>query len=354
MKKRKSILNILIIALCLVVGFFIGTLVNFPPADKSELAGTIGKINNYRNVKISENDLKVRNELINNQELSIQLLKYYSFHYLNSKKITDDITLALDAVKSSPAFAETSSREVEGLDRFKTYLEEARKDFLIVISAIRNVSETDDQKIGLLINNANTVISQTRFRGQSVLDIVDAAGLFFGSNPPEQFPELKKAHDLLLLQQIQLASGSGDKMKIKFLDKKEFLGSAPELLQLYGSQISLQSLIREDLTTLGIVVPPDREQLAGSDNDQLGIYADLEKLGVVEDLEKLGVCVDSEKLNVFSDLEKLGFTWDNEKLNVCFDAEKLGLNSKPEALQVLVDSEIMGLIIPDMELLGVI
>ena len=57
MKKKNRSLLILTIAVSLVVGFLTGMLVDFPKTDNTQLSGTIGRVQNYKNVKVTEKDI---------------------------------------------------------------------------------------------------------------------------------------------------------------------------------------------------------------------------------------------------------------------------------------------------------
>lgn len=352
----------LFIFLSFIVGFIIGGQVNFPPANEAKIAGTIGKVNNYRNVKISENDLELRNELMSNEVLLTQYRKYLSFHYLNSTRQMDELRKALDAGRSTPEFAASFPSEIAALDRLQFYLEEARKDILIAISALQNIADTDQQNIGLLISNAGNVITQINYRGQEVIDYTVALAGFLKTHEQGQFPELKKAHDLLLLSQVKSAVISNDKPRLKYLDKRELLSSKPELLQLVGSEASLMDQVNKDMESLGLLVPDQERLLVCLDMEKLGVFTDNEKLNVAADneklnvenatvglmdLEKLGVVWDQEKLGYLVDSEKLGlYVGDSEKLNLNLNAEKLGLLDDVGRLEVFCNAEKLGVIVP--------
>lgn len=64
MKNRHVRLTIFTAILALIAGIFIGLfLANFT-SDDEHLGGTIGKVDRYRNVKVTEDDVLLRNELV--------------------------------------------------------------------------------------------------------------------------------------------------------------------------------------------------------------------------------------------------------------------------------------------------
>ena len=326
MKNSKKILTGVIISLSFVSGLLIGVLVDYPKTDESKLAGTIGRVNNYRNVKVSENDIKLCSELQENNLKQKQILQYYSFHYATSAKLADDIGKALNASEQVAEFATDNKTVIESLTNFNSFLSEARKDILLALSAIKNLSKTGESIDNLLniTNNANNAIAQISFKQKLVIEFIDALSLFFETHNPADYIELKKAHDALLINQVQLAVATKDKPMLKYIDKQKLFCSKDELSQLSASsKDGLTKFAAKDLDELSAIL--DQEKLKILDTEIIGAVNDVEKL-LSYDTEKLGglEIEDAEKLGVIIlDGEKLGRLMDNETLN-CLDAEKLG------------------------------
>ncbi len=326
MKNSKKILTGVIIGLSFVSGLLIGVLVDYPKTDESKLAGTIGRVNNYRNVKVSENDIKLCSELQENNLKQKQILQYYSFHYATSAKLADDIGKALNASEQVAEFATDNKTVIESLTNFNSFLSEARKDILLALSAIKNLSKTGESIDNLLniTNNANNAIAQISFKQKLVIEFIDALSLFFETHNPADYIELKKAHDALLINQVQLAVATKDKPMLKYIDKQKLFCSKDELSQLSASsKDGLTKFAAKDLDELSAIL--DQEKLKILDTEIIGAVNDVEKL-LSYDTEKLGglEIEDAEKLGVIIlDGEKLGRLMDNETLN-CLDAEKLG------------------------------
>ncbi len=230
MKKSGNLLTGVLIALGLIVGFFIGILVNWPPTDESKLSGTIGKADNYRNVKVSENDINLRSELMNNKQMLSDFQRYYSFHYTNNVQKGEIITESLAAFRNVEEFAGSNQEKINNLDQFNKFVYEARKDILIALMALRKIADgSGEQSIGVPLNNANNAVAQISYKGKAILDIVEALDDFLAERKSDSFPELTKAHDRLLLCQVQTSVATNDKLMMKYLDKKEFFGSAADI-----------------------------------------------------------------------------------------------------------------------------
>jgi hypothetical protein len=230
MKKSGNLLTGILIALGLIIGFFAGVLVNWPPTDESKLSGTIGKVDNYRNVKVSENDINLRSELMNNNQMLDDFQRYYSFHYTNNVQKNEIINESLANFKKVEEFAKPIQEKIEALDHYNKFISEARKDILIALMALRKIADgSGEQSIGIPLNNANNAIAQISYKGKAILDIVESLDDFLAERQPGSFPELTKAHDKLLLCQIQTTVATNDKLMMKYLDKKEFFGSVEDI-----------------------------------------------------------------------------------------------------------------------------
>ena len=78
MKKRNGLLLTLAVIASLAIGFLIGIMVDIPKTDNTQVAGTIGKIQNYKNVKITEQDIQLKNELMADSVLLKAIGNYFN------------------------------------------------------------------------------------------------------------------------------------------------------------------------------------------------------------------------------------------------------------------------------------
>jgi len=324
MKTSTKILIVVLIALGLLVGFFIGITVDYPKTNKAELAGTIGKMNNYRNVKITENDIQLRSDLLSNNGLLKSYRSFYSFHYTSCVKLCSDLDFAVKAAENETTFREDNSMEIENLKEFRTTLEQARLDLLLAVTTLQNLSEVDQNNLTTVLNNANIAVAQMNYKQKDILAFVEAIEKFVQGNNPSLYTELIKAHDLLTLNQIIVASATNDKPMLKAYDKKQMFSSV-EKLNIISSQADLQSAIKQDL---GIIGAQDL-QIIGSTEKELGIIIlSVEKLGILlsYNTEKLGAG-NAEKLGAISNSENLGkiIILNTEKLGAILNSDKLGI-----------------------------
>jgi hypothetical protein len=350
MKTSTKILIALAIVLSLLIGFFIGITVDYPKADTSELAGTIGKVNNYRNVKVTENDVQLRSELLSNKAMLTSYSQFYSFHYTSCVKLVKDIDFAIQAAEGTALFKGSYSLEIENLKQFREILDQARKDLLLALTSLQKLSESDDNDIAMFINNANIAIAQIKYKQNDVLAFVESIEKFLQGNNPEQFSDLLKAHDLLSVNQIVAAAVTNDKPMLKAYNKKQLLTAKENTNLACLSQEDLNKAIASDMGDLRSSFD-NNEKVVGLVGNAGAIGATEKQLGIIiPAVEKLGLLIvlSSEKLGA-ANAEKLG-AWNVEKLGIILNTEKLGTILNSEKLGI-DNAENLG--IYNMEKLGV-
>ncbi|MDA3927696.1 MAG: hypothetical protein PF541_01970, partial [Prolixibacteraceae bacterium] len=205
MKKSTNLFIALAIVIGLIIGFLVGVSVDFPNPQNAELSGTIGRINNYRNVKINESDIKLRSELQSNELILKSYLRYLSFHYASSAKLFNEIDKALIAIEAFPVFTEKEADKLLAIQKLQSNLEEARKDILLALSSLQNLSEENEGNIGHLINNANLAIAKVKYLENSLLDFMEITATLL-DEPQEQnkqaLTQLALSHDHLLATKV--------------------------------------------------------------------------------------------------------------------------------------------------------
>ena len=335
MKKSSKVLIVTAVVISLIAGFLIGISIDYPKTDSSELAGTIGRLNNYRNVKVTEDDVKLRSELQSNSALLKNYQQYLSFHYTTLVKLDEDIKYSLKTAGTISEFNAGFSSEIEALARYDQTVEQARKDILLTLTCIQQLSATTDNNVGVLINNANIAIAQVKYKQDDVIGFVEAIEAFLKDNNADSFADLKKAHDLLTMNQFLAAFATKDKPMLKYLNKKEIYSSSADIKQADSATVKndLDENVKKDIGSLQKNI--DSKQLGAiydsavleNVEDQLGIVIPaVEKLGAIYwwSTEKLGMIYDSDKLGSVLNTEKLGMIYDSDKLGAIYNSDKLG------------------------------
>lgn len=358
MKSSTKILIGVLIAISLALGFFIGISVDYPKTNKSNLSGTIGKMSNYRNVKVTENDIELRSELLANEALLKNYRQFFSFHYTSCIKLCDNIDFAIKASEDVPQFREDYSLEIENVKQFRQTLEQARKDILLALTSLQDLSEVNQNNLAEVINNANIAVAQVKYKQNCILTLVESIEKFISGNNPYGFSDLIKAHDIFAVNQLIIAAATNDKPMMKAYNNKQLLSS--EDLKTTCSNEQINTAIQNDYNGLMSdikdneqinIVIPEAAQI-GNIEQQLGIIilsfeklnelimlsseklgtTNVQKLGI-ENMEKMGVILNTEKLGDILNSEKLGVC-NNGKLGVC-NFEKLNVQNI-EKLNIII------------------
>jgi hypothetical protein len=225
MKKSQLIIVSALLVIALAVGFVIGVSVDFPKPSGDDLSGTIGKLNNYRNVKLGDDDIQLRSELLTNEVLKKQYQSYFSFHYASIVKLGSNIDYALQVANQSGDFITNYNRQIESLAEYAKNLEINRIDVLVALQVIQNLNEKNQANIGPILNNAQMAIAQVKYKEKAVTDFIEAIEVYIENAADGYNQDLKKAHDLLLINQVGQAIATNNKPAIKYFDNKELFGS---------------------------------------------------------------------------------------------------------------------------------
>lgn len=388
MKRNQNFLWTLGLVAALAVGFVVGLFIEYPLVNSNEMSGTIARVNNFRNTKVSEGDLALQNNLATDTALQKSMQNYMKFQYVRSIQLGESIDEAVLASKATPDFSAKTAQIIREMEGFSSFLQKSRPILLTAALSMHKAKEADAAALRNIIAQASNVVTEMNYRNRMVFDYLYSAEAFILDKGAENCQDLAVAHDKLATLQLGTAMVSADKVSLKLLDKKRVFGHQNES----GVSANLKSVIKGDIEFLSIHLDVeklgffDKEQLACWDQEQLGMVKDQEQLswfdqeqlgffdfeqlaGVVVldsevlagallfDQEKLGTIVpmDQERLGAayldveslggaFLDTEKLGtgFT-DSEKLGIVpFDAEKLSLFFDAEVLSQFMDSEKLG------------
>jgi len=230
-----------------------------------------------------------------------------NFYYFTAVKMSGDVKFALKEATAVSAFTAANQNQMTKMTSYDKFLTSARTDLLLAISVCRNPKETNPLLLNDLLNQANNVVAQMNFNNRTVLEFVDALASYIAVNKTGKFQELKKAHDLLMINEISSAVMTNDKLVLNSFDKKALFADGKNM-QMINKQ-EMTKLMKQDMEVLGML---DSEKLGSliNDSEKLGcFYSDVEKLGsLINDSEKLGSLInDSEKLgSLVNDSEKLG------------------------------------------------
>lgn len=229
MTKNEKVRTALFVIVGVLVGFTIGISVDFPKTNESELAGTISKVDNYRNVKISEEDVKLRNELLTDTILYKRYMDYCKFQYVTAATMTSALETAIKASEGLADFKNLNGSLIEGLKGYYNNIGHSRTELMHVIAILNEIDSADPSDVYMAMQNANTAIDQMKYKDDAVISFIDEAGRYLKGKNGGNIKMLSKAYNHLLLVQGTKAATLKDKPKSKYLESKELMTSGGEL-----------------------------------------------------------------------------------------------------------------------------
>ncbi len=309
MKNKSRLFILLVVLSAFAIGFLIGIKTDYPPVDNDEVAGTIGKVNNYRNTKVTETDIRLKNELLTDSVMLKHIINYMNFFYVRAVEVGKSIDFALTQTKTNDVFKSKNAVQITELENYRKFLFGARKDLLIAIAGCYSIEQTDPTLLRNAVIRANNLIAQMNYRNNAVLNFINALDSFVQEQGPNKYPGLSKAHDLLTCNEICSSLVLKNETLLNYFDKKKLYSkdTKPPV------STNWNETVKQDMESLGLSETAKFET----------------RLLDVEKLEMVNMVVDMEKMNEATmDTEGLraAFT-DSEKLDIIVivsDAEKLG------------------------------
>jgi hypothetical protein len=248
MKNSKTLFTIIGVVAALAIGFLIGISIDFPKINNNQISGTIGKVSNYRNVKVTEADIQLRTELLTNEEMKTGYLNYYSFHYNIAAELTNALDFAVKISDMIDEFKSSNQQVISGLKNYRKNIDQSRNDLLLAVFTLHNLTEENEGAIGSVLNNANLAITQLSYNDNVVTRFTEESGIFIKGKSGKLITELMKAHDKLIMIQVTKAVVTKDKPMLKYYDKTEMFSNTGGLGA--SSNENLKALLYADSENL--------------------------------------------------------------------------------------------------------
>lgn len=322
MKTKSNIFVASAILLALVAGFLIGISVNYPKIDSDELSGTVGKVNNYRNAKASEEDIRLRDQIVTDTLMASNIMKYMQLQYVKAVQLSAVLNQAAAEIEKEKNFKAKNPELLSSVEKFRTFLETSKPNFLLTVVACSNAKGINPVLLRHSVTRAKETIAQMNYGNNAVLNLISGLEQYITKEKSAD-KQIKLAHDLLVRNQVGNALVFQDKVLMKYFDKKVMFGS---VMPATGG-INIEESITKDMESLKGIEIEDSERLGACfrDQEKLG-FDSFEKLSsMMNDISSLGM-MDIEHLGIY-DVEKLGVVvFDSEALGLVNDMEILGTN----------------------------
>ncbi|MFA5302647.1 MAG: hypothetical protein WC395_08180 [Bacteroidales bacterium] len=249
MKKKNSLLFVLLIIVSLAAGFLAGTLIDSQKTENVQLAGTIGRVQNYKNVKVTEEDIDLKNDLVADTVMLKALSAWFNYYYVSAVSQGDKIQYALDQIQPLEPYKEYARVVLSDVASYGTFLGNSRTDILLAIAMINDPGEIHPVLLRNTIVQANNVISQMSFREKTVLNLIDNMGSYLEGKGTDPEGTLAEVHTILTMDQLANAMALNDKMVIQYFNKKKLF--TDEIQGSFG--LNLKEIVVEDLSRLNAI-----------------------------------------------------------------------------------------------------
>jgi len=248
MKKYTKQTTGLIAVVALIAGFMIGLFFfGAIPAEK-ELTGTIGRVDHHRNVQITEDDIRLRNDMANEKEVRDMYVDYLNYFYIKALRTSGDIGMVMEKTKSVEAFTDIYEQYDQTLDIYQRYLDIARTDVLQAISVLVDIENAGNVPMVEILNQANNAVNRIRTQDSELvsfmMDISD-----FMEQEDVFYQELADAHDLLAMLSMESAVVFNNKPLYSYLQDLTFKNSSEglELLIAVNSSERLKDNLQDNI-----------------------------------------------------------------------------------------------------------
>lgn len=330
--KNRSLVIVILVIVSLAAGFLTGTLVDIPKTDNTQLVGTIGRVQNYKNVKITQEDIELKNELLVDSLLLRAISVYFNYYYVSAVSQGEKIQYALKELENQEPYREYAGVLLEDFARYGTFLGNARTDLLLAIAIVKNPGEVHPVMIRNTIVQANNVISQISYRKQSVLDLIDNLSSYLSQQGKETNATLASVHTVLTMDQIAAAMAMNDKMVLQYFEKKKLFTD-----EIQGSFSSdLQGIIVADMGRLDLIV---------RDKTFLGM-SEIERVPIIEDAALIGsrFLLNAPALqNFLQSMNDLGYIHKNTQTLDNMQGLGLFIRNAEGVLGIVMDKDILSL-----------
>jgi hypothetical protein len=248
MKKLPALPTIIIATVALIVGILIGYSLRSTSPSGEELAGTIGKVDRYRNVKVSQNDILLRNELVDDTIKRNQYEKYLMYYYYASLKTSSDLEQVLTKVKTVDDFQKISAQHDKRLSNLQEYHTNARPDILKALNLLVSMNKNQNEPVIDQLNLAQNIISRIKNQSEILIDYMNVISAFVESHPAGKNSELANAYDILNINVIQQALVTHDKPVLKYFHDKQLMNSKEGVKELRNLE-SFKEFVKDQVNT---------------------------------------------------------------------------------------------------------
>ena len=267
------------------------------------LRGSIDKIERYRNIKVTEKDIILRNELLGDTLMKKKYQNTLTFYYYYAVKTSLDVETVLKKMDNSADFFRVYYPYNAALLSYKDYLVNAREDILLALQLLVTLDSSANLPVIEYLNLARNAIARINNHQSILTNYMYALTTYLHATPGQKYPELEEAHDIISLNLMQAALITQNMPMVTYLQKQklynqqEKFGNKTEYTML---KTRLLNYYHNDIDAMGINQAENLEYRIGSKIEMLLTFYATNLLKVVngdETVLKELVC-DSDRLGL--------------------------------------------------------
>ena len=234
----------------LLTGILIGILITGGSSSGKFLAGTLAKVDKYRQVNITEKDVILRNEFASDTARLSFNLKYLYYNYCQALKTHVDIEKVIEKTAAEEEFNKTCYASVNALKMYKNQvIDSARVDILTAINALETLGKDENVPLTDYFNKAQNAITGIQYHDRILIDYLNSIEKYLSIHADKPHQGLKDAYDLLTMNAMVSAIVNQDEPMLKYFEVKKFYNSKQGMLLLLAEvQLSseVNSLVAHD------------------------------------------------------------------------------------------------------------
>jgi hypothetical protein len=313
MKTNQKVAVTIIVLVGFVVGMLIGVSLTNPGMSVFEAAGSIGKVDKYRNVKITEEDIELRNILLTDESLREAYKDYLIFEYTAQAKMAEDIQYSLDAAREISSFNAISAESMMKLEDFTTLLQNSRGQLLEAIAVLSGLPDMNRIAIQSVLMDASNAMAHISSRNNVLFDFINDVELFLDEGIRGEFSRLERAHDLLFANLLSSSIINDNRIAVRHLLYDKELLSRNENLAMDQEALSARLALDFERPSR-IMMDIDQEQFGIMEAEQLGVF------WAVRSARNEYMTFDAESLESMFSMKEIR-AFDSEQLNDFFRNE---------------------------------
>jgi len=197
--KKYSLLQVIIVGVtALACGFLSGIFIRSFSPNTVNLSGTIGKSDSFRNIKITEDDQALRNELVTDTSKTGQYQRHLLFYYKQSQVTYGEVAKALLKAEKVPGFEKTFNSYSLSFRSRGVEIEPARAEIMRTMNVLMSLKSNGNMPVIDFLNEAQNAIVQIRIYENLAANFARDIAAYIDDHPDKPDESLKQASEIIV------------------------------------------------------------------------------------------------------------------------------------------------------------